>query len=379
MRKSPQFDGQGCPSYDARALVLESPHVSYAPAPYAADRFSLIMNRMNDAPPQRSLLLAYMQLFRLPNVFTAQADICMGFFFVNGDLRQWPVFACLLAATSLLYTAGMVLNDVFDIEIDRRDRPQRPLPSGQIDLKHARLLGFAMLLLGVAFAFLAGALAPADTPLAWRGGAVAIVLAICVVLYDAVLKQTPLAPLVMGGCRFFNVLLGMSIAPEVLGVEVWRLAGYDAAQLLAAGGLGVYIAGVTLFARSEAKEQSHRGILIGGITVMMLGFTMLAAFPRFGEFAAGRPLSFQLGDVSNETVWPLMLMLLAFTIVRRAIVAVRKPEPRYVQFAVKHAILSLIVINAAVVLAVSPNSYAAIGTLALLAPTLILGNWVYST
>lgn len=307
------------------------------------------------------------------------ADICLGFFYVHRDLSAWPVFACLLAASSLLYTAGMVLNDVFDVEVDRRDRPSRPLPSGQIGLGHARVLGIAMLLMGVAFAFLAGALAPPGTELAWRGGAVAIVLAVAVVLYDGVLKKTPLAPLVMGSCRFLNVLLGMTIVTGSLDERLWRMVGYDAAQLLVAGGLGVYIVGVTLFARQEARAQSNRWLLSGGVLVMMLGFGLLAIFPHYGEFAVSRSLQFHVSGVSNDTVWPMLLLLLAFTIVRRAMVAVRNPQPELVQAAVKHAILSLIVIDAAVVLAVRGDAFMALGTLALLLPTMLLGRWVYST
>ena len=334
---------------------------------------------MNHSPAPRSRLLAYLQLFRLPNVFTAMADICMGFFFMHGTLAAWPVFICLLAASSLLYIAGMVLNDVFDVEVDRLERPSRPLPSGQIGVTQARTLGFAMLLMGVALAVLAGALAPSATPLPWRAGAVAVVLAVCIVLYDGVLKTTPLAPVVMGSCRFLNVLLGMSIAPLPLVGDVWRVVGYDASQLLVAGGMGVYIVGVTLFARSEAHDKSSRWLLMSGVLVMMLGFTMLAIFPHYGEFLSMRSLKFQVSGVSNDTVWPMLLLLLAFTIVRRCMVAVRSPEPRFVQAAVKHAILSLIVINAAIVLAVRADPVLALGTLALLIPTLFLGRWVYST
>jgi len=83
-------------------------------------------------------LLAYLRLFRLPNVFTAMADVAMGFLFVRQSLEPISMFACLLVASSLLYTAGMVLNDVFDYEVDRQERPQRPLPSGQIGLRWAR-------------------------------------------------------------------------------------------------------------------------------------------------------------------------------------------------------------------------------------------------
>ena len=71
-----------------------------------------------------------------------------------------------------------------------------------------------------------------------------LLLAACVVLYDGVLKPTPLGPLAMGGCRMLNVLLGMSLAMRELELHEWLIAG----------GIGLYIAGLTWFARSEAEE-----------------------------------------------------------------------------------------------------------------------------
>jgi hypothetical protein len=69
---------------------------------------------------------------------------------------------------------------------------------------------------------------------------------------------------------------------------------------------------------------------------------------------------------------------LGFTILRRAAVAIANPQPRTVQVTVKVAILSIIVLDAAVVLEVSHWFYA-VGLLALLIPTVILGRWVSST
>ena len=155
-----------------------------------------------------SRLLAYLQLFRAPNVFTAMADVAMGFLFVHQ--RPWPVepLLCLLAASSLLYTAGMVLNDVYDVEVDTRERPTRPIPSGRISLGWARFLGYEFLVFGIVLGWCAGYLT-SDAPFAWRSGVVATALAVCVVLYDAVLKKTAAGPIAMGACRFLNVLLGM--------------------------------------------------------------------------------------------------------------------------------------------------------------------------
>src|SRR6266496_4496406 len=97
-----------------------------------------------------SRLLAYAQLIRLPNVFTAMADIFMGFWFTHETLSPVCIFLLLLLSSSCLYTAGMVLNDVFDVQRDRRERPQRPIPSGRVTLKVATRLGWALICFGIA-------------------------------------------------------------------------------------------------------------------------------------------------------------------------------------------------------------------------------------
>ena len=122
-------------------------------------------------------LASYLELLRLPNVFTAVADVAMGFFFVAVPLNQhagmiipgcaWafsddpqrsllPIgmwtLGLLAAASALLYSAGMVLNDVFDVELDREEQPDRPLPSGRISLGSARWLGWQLLTLGIMLA-----------------------------------------------------------------------------------------------------------------------------------------------------------------------------------------------------------------------------------
>ena len=96
-------------------------------------------------------MIAYLKLLRLPNVFTALADIAMGFALVRQQADPPGLLLCLLASSGFLYLAGMVLNDVWDVEIDRRERPTRPIPSGDVPLNTARMLGFALLSAGVAF------------------------------------------------------------------------------------------------------------------------------------------------------------------------------------------------------------------------------------
>ena len=150
----------------------------------------------------RSQVLAVARLIRLPNVFTAISNILMGFLFVRGELQPWSMFGFLALSSSALYSAGMVLNDLNDVEVDRQLRPQRPLPSGDLSMALARKLGWGLLLVGVMFAALSCGWHDTTEPVVrWQGLAVASCLAVAIVLYNSALKGTLLGPILMGLCR----------------------------------------------------------------------------------------------------------------------------------------------------------------------------------
>jgi 4-hydroxybenzoate polyprenyltransferase len=316
-------------------------------------------------------LLPILRLMRLPNVFTAVSDVLMGFVFTRHSFSPGGALACLVLASAMLYIAGMVLNDVFDLEVDKKERPFRPLPSGQIAVAQARALGFVLLLLGVGFGWLAGFLYQNDPilPFAhpWRSGAVATMLAVAVLLYDAILKKTPFGPFAMGLCRLLNVLLGMSLAGAAPGNEVSSWLGYTYAQWLIAAGLGLYVVGITIYAKSEAEAKSQTAKLLLGVAVMLAGVCVMGLAALFTK----------LHMQPNYLFWAL-LALLTVTILRRAVAAAFDGSSILVQGAVKHAILSIIMLDAAVCLASGPPVYAIVVVM-LLGPAVLLGKWVYST
>ncbi len=310
----------------------------------------------------------YLQLFRIPNVFTAIADVTMGMIFVRHGIEPWAAWLAMIAASALLYTSGMVLNDVYDFDTDMRERPHRPLPSGQIQLARARRLGFILLAVGMATGWLVGFAAAPPTWLAWRSGIIACSLALCIWLYDAVLKGTLVGPLAMGGCRTLNVLLGMSIGDPLQAPAT--LLSFPADQLLVAGAIGVYVVGVTWFSRSEAT-LSRRATLALGMALMVVGLVMLALFPRLA--APGARYS-----MDPMMIWPFAVMLLMLSTLRRCAMALQNPRPQRVQAAVRQCLFSLIFLDAGVCLLIAPWTYA-VGVLALLVPTLLLSRWIYST
>ena len=203
--------------------------------------------------------LALLQLVRIPTVFTAMADIFLGFLLTRPSLAPVDTFALLLAASVCIYWTGMILNDYFDRDVDSQERPGRPIPSGRIPAGSALKLGVMLNVAGLGLAACAGQLSLQ----------IALLLTLCVWLYDGVLKKTPVAPLLMGSCRLFNVLLGASASPT--GAMWW------CPQMHVAIGLGIYVCGLTWFARQEAKT-SARPQLISASFVINAGLATLFGF-----------------------------------------------------------------------------------------------------
>ena len=65
--------------------------------------------------------------------------------------KGYPEFNVLLAAISAAFTAsaGNVINDIFDIEIDKINRPQRQLPSEKISIKKAYIIYVLFILISL--------------------------------------------------------------------------------------------------------------------------------------------------------------------------------------------------------------------------------------
>jgi 4-hydroxybenzoate polyprenyltransferase len=100
-------------------------------------------------------------------------------------------FALMLLAFSLFYTGGMFLNDAFDAPFDARQRPERPIPSGEIGARAVFSWGYGLMALGIVL-------------LAWFGIAPALAgltLAVAITFYDWHHKQNVFGPVVMGLCR----------------------------------------------------------------------------------------------------------------------------------------------------------------------------------
>lgn len=314
-------------------------------------------------------MVACLQLVRLPTVFTAMADVILGFVLthhhiVGPDGWDHPrQFFALLVGSCCLYMSGMVFNDVFDRRQDAAERPGRPIPSGRVSVKGAVVLGCCLMLVGVS----------ASASVGWISLQVAGLLVIAILAYDGVLKQTPLGPMAMGSCRLLNVLLGASAQ-----AGIWMTSTILVnPQATAALGLGTYIVGVTVFARTEAKTSSRWQLALAQI-LFNSGIAILAWLVCSWPNAAWPP-------VGNGWVTLIMLGVIAFTINRRAIGAILDPSPMTVQTTIKMLLLSYVMLDATLVLwkLHSPDSSwgaaHALATAFLIIPAMILSKFVPMT
>lgn len=262
---------------------------------------------------------ALLELVRPANVVTSFADVLAGFaaagaadaFLLGGRPSLGIDLLLLLASTAGLYAGGVVLNDVFDAELDARERPERPIPSGRITRSEAAVFGALLLVLGVAAARLAG-LAPFI---------VAAAIAACAVLYDAVGKHHPiLGPVNMGACRGGNLLLGASAVPAVLG-ELWLISLIPVA----------YISAVTAVSRGEV----HGGSRAAGAAAVVLAAAVTAALLLLGvrlDYRTVRALPF--------------LAVFAALVFPRFLQAAVHPTPERSRNAVKAGVIGLVAMDA---------------------------------
>jgi hypothetical protein len=308
-----------------------------------------------------SRLPLYAQLVRLPALPTALADVCLGALAVGALPARWLPFLLLALASACLYTGGMVWNDFFDVEQDRRERPFRPIPSGKVSLREAGLFGAGLLAGGVLAALLAGRVLAAQVEGArpFAPAALAVGLVAAILLYDARLKRTWAGPLGMGTCRFLNVLLGTALSGTTPGAQALHLGLV----------VGLYVVGVTWLARTEARVSSQAA-LTGAAAVMAaaLALALPLAWARLH----------QPGQTASP-LFPYLLVALGFVIGLPVARAINHPVPSRVQEAVKRSLMGLIALDA--VLATALVGWVGLFILVLLAPALYLARrrWLYAT
>jgi 4-hydroxybenzoate polyprenyltransferase len=254
-------------------------------------------------------LSPFLHLIRPANVVTALADVLAGYAVAGvgnrADLR-W-----LLLATACLYAGGVVLNDVFDRDVDRRERPERPIPSGKVTVGAAATLGTVLLLAGI------GAAARVNPTAA----AVAALTAAAILLYDGWSKRFALiGPVNMGLCRALNLMLGIAVVPHAL-EQTWMLGALPL----------VYITAVTALSRGEV-HGGRRGV--AGFALISLTVVLSALFG--------------LAGIARSWAGLVLAAVLGWQVLPPFAAVYQNPDAGRIRLAVRTGVLSLVLLDAAI-------------------------------
>lgn len=315
----------------------------------------------------------WVQLVRFPNVFSLFANCAAAAIIAVGSLSKLNTVIPLFFASALAYWAGMIFNDVNDIEEDRKHRPDRPLAAGKISPAVASHVATAMLMLGLLILSVVVVSAKGDKELPSTKGYMEwmvyslgcyCLLWLSIRLYNSKLKATFIGPLLMGLCRSLNILVvGFAMLGVYWGKDFSTVREFPDTMVAYALAMGAYICGITVYASRE-EQASTQGSLALGIILELAGLVVIGCLPMW---TPGRTVSWYFPTTS---AYPVLVGLIGLTILNRGIQGVVHPVPRKVQLAVKHAILSIIMIDAAIVLVFAGQWYG-IGVVLLLLPAVV--------
>jgi len=262
-------------------------------------------------------VIGYLQLLRIPAIFTVISNILAAHFIATQDNSiQWGNLFLLIVISVAIYLSGMVLNDCYDFDEDSIYSPHRPLPAGHIELNNAWRLGWGLMLMGLLLAFYAGV----------TQFTVTLVLALLVILYNGYLKQTVIAPLLMGSCRYFNWILGFSFVPFKQEAFIFALPIF------------FYISALTYLSTEEATIVKNRSPLVVCVIGMILCLLLLLSFLIPGPVSTA--------NTSIAILISLFILNVAYVLWQTN----RDYSSQQIQKAVKTLIMGVIPLDALIVL-----------------------------
>ncbi|KQR69625.1 polyprenyltransferase [Pedobacter sp. Leaf176] len=252
---------------------------------------------------------------RPANIVTSVADILAGIaisgILIESIATPWLKIACLCLSTACLYGGGIVFNDVFDAELDKIERPERAIPSGIISITNATILGTVLLVSGISLASL----------ISLTSGLLAFAVSCFALLYNKIGKHHPFfGPLSMGICRGLNLLIGLSIVPEMLHHN------YFLAIIPV-----IYIFSITMTSRGEVHGGHIKNLYLAAVLyAIVIGSIAWFAF------------------ANERLLWSLLFLLpFAWMIFKPLSKAIKNPIGKNIGGAVKAGVISLILMDAA--------------------------------
>lgn len=218
------------------------------------------------------MLRNYLLLIRLPNTFTVPPDILVGYFVLghqdSADALSLPL---LIVSSVLLYISGIVFNDLFDLEEDKIDSPNRPLPSNKISVKSASLLAVTTMSSANILAY----------HVSQQSLLVSFVISCTIIAYDYKLKKTKVGFIIMGVARGLNILLGASTAFFVIPDDPQALFY----TIFITSLMVIYVSSITLLSKGEITGIANMRKIVAAYGSLFLIIVLLAVALFSGIFS----------------------------------------------------------------------------------------------
>ena len=240
----------------------------------------------------------YLQLVRLPGIFTAFSNVLIGYFFSFSFDSEIIFLPFLLTTYGLLFCSGMIFNDYFDYNVDKKQRSFRPLPSGKISKQNALLLGSIFIISANIFAFLVGF----DTLI------VSLILSFSILFYNLKLKSISFFGIFnLSIIRMLNVLLGFSI----IGIS------FEFFQYLLP--IGIFVFGISILAKYEIKSNLiiYRklnkiiiAITIAYVSILVINNFQFESLLLLGLFSFLSVYSLFFKKIQHQITFQLLLIIL---------------------------------------------------------------------
>ena len=330
------------------------------------------------------MLKQYFLLIRAPNLFTLPSNILSGYFATTllGDANITQLLL-LIFSSIFLYVAGIILNDYFDINVDRKERPNRPLASGQITKRSALLIATSSIVAGNALSW----------SVSWNSFIISFCLTIVIFIYNYWLKRNRAGnPLTMGSARFLNVLLGGSSA---LGL----VTKMDLTLVFIGYCLFLYTASISLLSLKEVstgERLSNKAwipivlsflcVLLTVSSILVAGFfgyfrtafifnliifSCIMCISFFHLFSTLKRITYPTSQGQYKEGYP--------NVEKESVDSMNQTNiSREIQHKVKTMILSIVVLDS-IFLSGLVGIYAGFAVLLLLVPPILLGRKLYVT
>ncbi len=189
---------------------------------------------------------AWLQLARISNLPTVFSNVLVGAAMAStSHVPDWPQVLLTISGASFFYIGGMALNDLMDRNIDRVERPQRPIPSGALSVLEVGT--FVALCIALGFGLIQYTDPFSLVP--------AVALVASIISYNLLHKRWTGSLIFMGLCRAMVYFIGACAMAQPVPTDAtyYEIISIPFDLFTAAALLALYIIALTLVAQKEVS------------------------------------------------------------------------------------------------------------------------------